>query len=1237
MKTQLSRAIWPFIIFLFAGSLTGQEVRSTILGRVLDPHSNAVVGTAVTVTNTGTNVAVTLQTNETGYYEAKFLLPGTYEVKAKAPGFKELTRTGIVLSLGRRAQVDLQLELGAVAESIEVTGEAPLVETSGVSGGRVLDNRILRDLPVFYNNTMDLMRFAPGSFYSGVNATSNALHASGGAVDATNAAGAGNNSWSLDGAPNLARGGVANTPAFVPHVDIVQEVKIETYNFDASVGFSTGLNVTMLTKTGTNELHGSASNQHWQQRWNGTPFFTKKLYYNKINSALAAGNQALADELRAQDKQPSGHSNNYAATVGGPVILPKIYNGKDRFFFFFSYNGIKMRSSATPSQLNQTIPTMAEREGDFSKLLNINSSTYQIYDPLTIQPDSSRSGHYIRQPFQGNIIPKSRIINPVYPWYLKLLPTPNNDPVSSSQEALNNYVAVGMKTTWDLRTYNNRYDYQLSEKHHFFGRWTYFDWTGGAVDWTYETLPGFANSFQYWKQVGGTVDWVYTINSQTLFNLSVSDTRYGTGNNPAPAARVKPSEVGLPSYLDTQAGDLYYAPTMSVSGVSTQTGSLGPMQQGYPIRTYYTLPSAKANLSLIRGRHSVNAGFETRLYLRNSTQGGNTTGNFTFNNTYVRRNDDSFTPTGTQGFGWAAFMLGLPSGSTLAINSSIASRNWAYGWFVQDTFRVTPKLTLNYGLRVEYERGVTERYDRMIGGFDPTLQLPISSGAATAYAANPISELAASAFTVRGGSVYPGVNGASRELWPSTVMWEPRFGVAYQLNSKTVLRGGYGVFYDQLNSWSTAPNQLGFSRTTSTTITNDYGMTWLVGNPSTGISPLTDPFPVRSDGTRFDMPLGDALGAMAVAGSGFTVYNPNGDHTREQRYSIGIQRQLDANTMLGVYYVGNYATNVFVGGGFNNSISVSRNLNPLPEKYWATGMVRNDAIASNLSSNVTNPFYIGNFASLQTSNPVVYRAMSAMGFFTSKTITKAQLLRPFPQMSSLTQGLSPDGLVRTDELDINLQRQFAKGFTVNATFTRLRNRTADYYNNEFDAYPSWREGFIGRPYRFYANALVELPFGKGRRFLQSGIPSAIFGGFQVGVSYELQPGPLISWPGNIFYYGNDLKQIGSQPHTYDRWFNTAGFERSQSKGPASYAQRSFPTQVPGSRADWNNAWNANVQREFQLAERAFFELRAEAINLQNRSLMASPNTNPYSTQFGMVTSQTNTYNRFIQLQARIRF
>jgi hypothetical protein len=1142
-------------------------------------------------------------------------MPGNYEIAAEASGFKKSVRAGVILTVAGRLDVEVRLEVGTLSESVTVTAEAPMLETSTVSTGRVFTNRALMELPVVANNVINMARITPGMQTSGINPSYAMLGSVSAASDYYLPGKVGGSEYSIDGAPN---NGSGRQVAFLPYSDSVQEFRVETSNFDVSQGHSAGASVAMMTKSGTNIYHGTATWQHFQQRWQGTPFFVKQNYYRNISAAESAGDKARAGYLRSQDKQPPGRSNNYAATIGGPVILPKIYNGKDRLFFFFSYTGLKEGKTENPEGLNYTLPTMANREGDYSQLLNVDAVRYQIYDPLTVRRDPARPNNFIRSPLAGNIVPKSRFINPAYDIYNKFLPAPNNTPLDPKAEPRNNYLAVGSPYIWDFRSISNRFDYNLSSRHRFFGRWHLSDFKEDRSDWTYETARGLQSNGLVRYNLGSTLDWVYTPSGATVIDFMASSSEFRSANQPEVPLNYKPTGIGLPAYMDQKAGDRTILPTMAWAGYAT-------IGRNYPAFDRSRSYTAKVDVSHVRGRHSLRTGFDARSQRRAGGGSAATSGSFTFSNLYSRRNDDTFTPAGDLGLSWAAFQMGVPNGLTVATTDTYIAGNPYYGWYVQDNLRVTPKLTLNLGLRMEYELGPRERYNRMIGAFDAAAKLPLTDAAQAAYARGPVPERAASTFLVQGGSVYPGVRGAGRRIFNNEFLWLPRISAAWQVSNKTVVRAGYGVYYDTLNVLNSAPNQTGFTRSTSTNVTNDFGVTWLAGDPANGVSSMKDPFPVRADGTRFDVPTRDGLGLMAVAGRSFSYLPDDIRHARLQRWRAGVQRQFGSHLVVEVAYAG-------LRG---DRIGVARTLQPLAEPYWASGAVRNAAVASNLDANVTNPFSIDNFAGLKTSDPLVYQDMTTNGFFTSRTIRKSQLLRDFPHVSGLTNGSAPVGESKSHGIEVVVERRFSQGFTMNFAYTGLRLREADFFFNEWDTQPTWRESSDARPHRLVGSAIYELPFGRGRTHLTQGPASWLFGGWQVGVTYERQPGALLSF-GNLFYYGN-LEDITKGERTLDRWFNTDNFERTASRGPASYHRRVFPTFVPGLRADMTSQWNGNLMREFAFGERAKLQLRLDALNMQNRSQFAAPDLSPFSTNFGKVISQSATHNRFLQVQARIRF
>lgn len=1204
-----------------------------LFGRVVDPSGAAVVGAAVIVRNVETGVQLTYKTNDTGYYEANLLMPGQYELSAEASGFKRHIRKGVTLPVSSRFEVNMPLELGGVSEVVSVTADTQLLETNAVSTGRVLDNKTVMELPVMGNSAMLLVKLAPGIQYGGVN-NYLALHSNAGGSDYSVGGNIGGNSWTLDGSPNQ---GPGRRTAYLPYTDAVAEFKVETNNFDAGIGQTSGAAISMISKSGTNEFHGTATWQHWQQRWQGTPFFTKQNYYRRIAQAEAAGNTALANDLRSQDMQPTGRSNNWGASGGGPVIIPKVFDGKNKLFWFFTYNAFKDVKVEDPSQFNKVVPTLKAREGDFSEYLTLpNSGRYVIYDPITVKADPTRPTHYFRTPFPGNVIPKNRMVNPSYNYIRDLYPKPNI-PIAPGQIPNPNYLASQTPYNWDYYAYSNRVDYNISDKWRVFGRWSINRFgPEDRLDWTYETARGLNKNGLIRDNKGGNVDVIYTQSSTTFWDFNLAYNRFVEGSLQEGAYKYKPSDIGLPKYLDDFAGDLHKLPRMNVEGLS----SISP--EFYNTFTNTGIMTGKVEVTHIRGNHTLRAALDNRNMFRTGGGGGNTSSNYNFNNTFTRREDDGNTPSDNLAHGWASFALGIPNGISIARNDNYATHNPYYGWYLQDNWRLTPKLTLNLGLRMEYELGPTERYDRMIGTYDPSIALPLAKGAEANYAKNPIPELDPSKFKVFGGNQYPGLNGASRRLYQNQLMWLPRFGAAYSLDDKTVLRGGYGIFFDTINVLNFGPNQAGYSRSTNPIITNDFGQNWNFpgnANPNNGNSPLVDPFPVRADGTRFDTPLGNALGSNYVAGRGYDYTGFRQPHARQQRWQAGVQRQLGRDMILTVMYAGSYS----------DRIVLRTREDYLPQQYWATGLVRNDAIANNLNSNVANPFYIKNLNSADFPANV-WADMQTNSFFTSPTLRKHQLLRAVSPQNSAGNGLRNTKdfgyYTRTNDIQISFEKRFAAGWNLAASYTGMRIREADYLYNEWDQTPAERISNDGRPHRFVTTGIWELPFGRGKK-LASNIGNAanlLIGGWQLASTFEWQPGPLTDWgdtstgSGNRFYYGSDFSDIANvDTKTFDKWFNTANFETVNAKAPNAFHSRIFPYRIDGIRRMATIQWNANIAKNFRLAERANLQLRFDALNVLNRSQMDQPNTDPFSTNFGRILAQTSATNRWLQVQARIQF
>jgi len=1221
---------------LLLPALPAQETRSTINGRIYDPQSAAIGGARVVVTNIETNTVTRLTTNETGFYEAPLLMPGKYGISAEAAGFKTVVRDGITLQVGQQLAIDFKLEVGSVTETMQVTAQAPVLDTGSIEAGSLIDNQELMDLPVLGNNPTLLTKLAAGVQADGVN-NYLGLHSIAGGSAYNNAAGVGGNEWSIDGVPNNGGGRQA---AYLPYSDTISEFRIDTSGFDVSQRTGTGVAIMAMTKAGTNQYHGTLTEQHWQQRFNGTPYFTRQLHFRNIADAEAKGDTGLASQLRNQERQPSGHSNNWAATLGGPLVIPRLYNGKNRLFVFFSYNGFKDTKTEEANQFNKTVPTMANRQGDFTNFLAIDAVKYQLYEPLSVRRDTSRTNatYYIRDPIPGNVIPKSRILMPkMYRFYSDLYPAPNNDPTDPRQEPRNNYMAVATPWLWDYRAYQNRIDYHATAAHRFFGRWSWNNFFEDRQDWTYSTIRGMNTGGLNRKNMAATADWTWVINGTTLLNVSGAANEFASGNRKPVPLSYKPTDVGLPKYLDDWAGDQHILPRIAISGYTD------PSPSGVPSYTHYRVYSLQGNVSQFRGRHSFKAGADLRQHFRTGGGGGNTSGYFRFDNRYTRKYSDTnlYTP-GDIGLSWADFMMGLNYDSQISGGSAnYATYSGYYGGFVQDQFRITRRLTLNLGVRLEYEGGPTERYNRMIGYFDPNAKLFITGVAEAFYQANPtVPELPAENFKIRGGVTFPGVNGVPRGSWQGQVMFMPRIAFAYALGRSAVIRGGAGTFYDTLNVTNDTPNQTGFDRTTTVSTESNSGMIWRTGSPGEGISPLMDPFPANrgATGARFDSSTSGALGVDTQAGRSYSYDAWETKRARQYRWRAGMQRQIGRNVLSATYT-----------GSYSEDVNISMDMNAVPSEYWWRGNNRNTAVSTYLDGGVTNPFRLStNFPTLATDNPALHADMSGQSFFTNSTVSRAQMLKLFPAMTGLTWGSAPVGRVRTHGVEAAFNRRFSRGLSTNFAYTGTKGRAANWFPNTYDRVPAWREHTSSRPHRLTATGLYQFPFGRGKSFFKRGVMSKVLGRMQLSGTFEFQAGQLIDFS-NRYFYG-DIADLVKDNSTLDEWFNTrgttcsqtpgpdTGWERCSQRGPANYQTRVFPSRIGGLRRDHTLQTNANIQKELPLnRERLKAILRFDMLNVFNRYQFDNPNTDPMNTNFGKVQQQTAAVNRFLQFQARIQF
>lgn len=1164
-----------FLAVAVTAPAAAQESRATILGTVTDQTGAVVPGVEVAVLNVRTNIRSSAVTNESGYYEVSYLIPGSYRIEAALPGFKTYLRDGVELATGQRVTLNIPLEIGEAIETVTVHGEAPLLETSSASAGQVIDNRRITELPVTDMNPFALTHLAPGVIRNAEpmfnrafdnNRTSNISVAGGG-----NRA----NEWTLDGMPNTTAG---NVVSYVPPTEAVQEFKVETASFDATVASRMGGAVNVAIKSGTNEFHGSLYELHRQQRWNATDWFVNRSFWNDVE----AGRRS-PDEPR----QRAGSYNQFGATLGGPVILPGLYHGRDKTFFFFSYNGI-YDANQEPSFYR--MPTQLERQGNFSELLARGGSTFQIYNPFTGRVEGNR---VVRDPFEGNIIPPE-LISPIAAKYLEFFPLPNNME-NAGQDLSNNYFAAQQPRGEDFFSLLNRFDHQISDRHKVFVRWHYNNRLQDRGDWTGRGL--MTNGLRRINS-GAAFDDVYTVSSRTILNFNLAWSKFESGNERLTDG-FDIGELGFPGYLREQAADLQLMPRIQISTLPT----LGNPRSNVEKRHVY---SARVLLTHARRDHTLRTGVEFRSYQRNRLAPGFTGGSFSFNNSFTRV--DSVTSAQQSGLALASFLLGLPSGGFLDVNDSLALQNRWWAVSFQDDWRVTRRLTLNLGIRYEYEDPITERFNRFTVGYDFTSPSPIAVQAEAAYAQNPLPELPVGQFKLLGGPMFAGVGGAPQKMWNGDKSnFMPRAGAAYRLSEKLVLRGGYGVFYDTSTGvQDTAGFQYGFSESTPLIPSLDNGLNF--------IGTLADPFPPIQEGNvRFRSPAGSSRGLAQQLGQAYNFLDLSRTNPYQHRWRLSLQYQFNNNLLLDLAYTGSSSRDLYV----------NRRLNALPADFWATGSSRDNAVQSDLLTRVPNPFH---------------GLMPGTGFDGS-TIEKHVLLRPFPHFSTLGVVDEPLGKSFFHALETRVEKRFSQGWSLLAAFTKMKQIDQTTRLNEFDTELDRIISGFSRDHRFVVSGIFEFPYGRGRRFgaAAPGWINQILGGWQAGIIYQAQTGQPLQFP-NAFYQGNTADiLLPRKEQTVDRWFNTDGFVRPSAEQPGSFHVRVFPV-VPDARLRQGglNLWDVNILKNFYVAEARYLQFRVDLLNALNHPHFDQPNRTPTSGNFGVVTSMWG-LPRMIQLSLRFVF
>jgi hypothetical protein len=1155
------------LIVLCCAAGRAQESRGTITGRVVDSTGAVVIGAEVRAVNKETGATLNARTNDAGSYTLPYLLPAVYNLSAEFTGFKKTGRADVTVRVNDVLTIEFQLEVGNATETVEVKGGAPLIEASNVTLGQVVEERQIKDLPLQAGNANELVLLTPGVVNSTNLRQRKSSFNSASSQFTTNGNALYSNEYTIDGVPDtFFNGGGSPLIAFQLPQNSVAEFKVQTSSFDSTMGHTPGAVLNTITKSGTNEYHG-------------------ELHESMINAALDA---STFFQNASGGAKPEYQDNRYGAALGGPVRIPKLYNGKNKTFFFAGWEGNQW---GKPTANIGTVPTDTEKTGNFSGLLALGAQ-YQIYDPASTQ--AAANGRFSRTPFAGNLIPANRI-DPVAKAIQSYYAAPNTVGTAAGQ---NNYTR-NTKDTFDYNVIVARVDHTFSDKNRAFVRLSY--------DRYLETDSAFSNNIAGGLDLtrinrGGVVDDVMVLNPSTVLDLRYGLTQEETPEN-RPSRGMDLSTLGfsknLLSLLDpaTQTFPQVYlntkAPTGRCTGSCTGTFSgFGNYNSGDGTLTGIVHDWA-ATLTKLHGKHTLRFGADVRLYRTFGFFGGfDVSPQLAFLPTYTNGPLDNaaVAPLGQE---YASFLLGIPSGQ-MTRSASFASQNSYYAGFVQDDWKVTPKLTLNLGMRYEYESPMSERFDRAVRGFDRTTQNPIAAQAIANYTKSPIAQLPVSQFQVRGGLLFAGANG--HELWSGqNKTFLPRIGLAYQVNGNTVIRAGYGIFYDTIGVNRTPEVQTGYTATTPIQASLDNGLHFLAST--------SNPFP-----NGLLAPQGSSAGLQTNLGQALTVYPVNRVQPYSQRWTFDVQRTLFKDFLLDAGYVGNKAIH----------LGVDRNINATPNQYLSTSPVRDQATINALSATVANPF--------SGINPIY-----------PKTITVADLLRPYPQFGDITE-TQPLGYSWYHALQVRAEKRFAHGYMLGASYTYSKNMEATSFLNAGDAAVNRSISALDRPHRLNLQGIVELPFGRAR-LIGSQIPKVldfVIGGWQVNNIFTYQSGSALGF-GNIIFNGNlhDIP-LSSGERSANRWFNTAaGFVTASAQQLASNI-RTFPKALAGVRGDGQTDWNVSLIKHFKLKERVNLELRFEGYDIMNHPNFSDPNTTVTSSAFGTVTSQAGLSREF-QGSIRVTF
>jgi hypothetical protein len=1178
------------IIMLCSMFASAQEFRGVISGQVTDPSGAVVPNAMIEALREGTQQPYTAQSNGSGIFSIPYVLPGRYDITVEAPGFKKAVRTGVNLDVSQKLSLTIALEVGSVAETVTVQETPSLLSTGDASGGTVIDAQKTQDLPLNGRQIYTLMLYAPGVRYTGGNTTRG--------WDQTNSYvinGVQNsyNQFTLNGAPISQQISTGRGTWFIaPNVDSVQEVKIQTNTYDASYGRAGGGTVNVVTKAGTKSFHGTAFDF-----WRGSVLEANTFQNNQRGV-----------------KKPFHNQHDFGGTVGGPV--PGI--GKDNTFFFFSFEG--WRESAPQSILTSAprvdVRPRADGSVDFRTYFanqlgsqyNPNGPTSKggIFNPFSCATTNSDGTCATRNRFSYNgqldVIPPN-MVRAIGLKILSLYPLPNNPAAGE----FNNYIS---NAPGSLK-FNQpiiRIDHNFSDKTRFYGMFSYWSGlqfqnnTGYTEDESLKIVRGNINSYRSF--IHQILDLTHTFSPTVFgdlrFSFGRSVDRAPNGAVAAGTVKLTPGDLGFTNYPLPPTTTEVEAPTIQVGGYPDIIGNNKYGDFGHPpMNEMYEL---SPTLTHSMGRHSLRYGAQFMLLhaipccgaADASGIGVGPGGRFSFSGAFTQQNPNT---GNSDGAAIASLLLGAPSGGFIPFSYDVYESYRYFGLYLQDDFKLRRNLTLNLGLRWDIESSPVERFHKLNAGFDYSAKSPLQ-GAVTLPANNiPLANNTGLPLTtgqVITGTLLGGFNFSSDKLKPYDTQknhWQPKFGLSWAINDKTVLRGGWG------RSYAFAIELGGNTTWTQNTNYNQVGTT-----PSAQFN-TGNPYP-----TGLVVPPGNIFGLLSGVGNGQSFDQRDRQIPVVQQYSFGFQRQLPGSIVLDVSYVGTRTNKLRVGTQFNAlPTDIFNKCTQTPT--FCTTLVRNPFFWQNL-----NP------ASLPAGFLDSYKS-TTLG--AAASVQVSALMVPFPHFStSLFSNTEPIGSSNYNSLAVRLEKRISgggaliKGLSLLTSFTWSRTMAANGFLNNGgaglrDAKLFYAVTGSDRPFDLAFAGTWGVPIGKGGVVASNahGLAGQVLNHWDLGWILTADSGTPIGLPNGTFFscpgHPSYLPDKGKQ--SYTQWLyneNPACFRNFPQFTPTTVIPRVSYIRGPANKPQLA----LSLGKKFGIWEGKFLQLKAEVFNVTNTRIFGGPST-----------------------------